>query len=64
MVQICKMIISPGVFFNTKNFDFPGCQGAERAKNGPKCRKFCLSHIISQEPYMIFIYGTHVCIKE
>ena len=36
MVHMCKMIISPGLFFNFQNFDFPGCQGGEWAKNGPK----------------------------
>ena len=31
---MCKMVISPGcLFFQFSNFDFPVCQGAERAKN-------------------------------
>ena len=36
MVQMCKMIITAGVFFDFKNFDFPGYQWAESAKNDPK----------------------------
>ena len=36
MVQMCKMIIPAGVFFDFKNFDFAGYQWAENAKNDPK----------------------------
>ena len=56
MVQMCK-IISPGVFFN-----FPGCQRAERAKNGPKWQKvlpvpLCISRTVH---HINVIFGTHV----
>ena len=39
--------------------------GGKREKNGPKCQKFlCVAPYISGTIYhMIFIYGTHVCIK-
>ena len=52
-------------FFLFRNFDFPGCQGAEEAKNGPKWQKFWfVSSFISRTIYhMIFIYVTDVCIK-
>ena len=36
---MCKMIISPGIFSLLQNFDFPGCKGGKRAKNGPKKTK-------------------------
>ena len=67
MVHMCKMIISPGIFFPIfQNFDFLGCHGGgggvKGLKNGPKQQK-----IMSVVPYisktiyhMIFIYGTHV----
>ena len=65
MVQMCKMIISPGVFFRFWNFDFFNCQGAERAKYGRKWQKvlFVTRYISGAIYHMIFIYGTHVCIK-
>ena len=53
------------MFFQCKSFDSPGYQEAGRVKNGSKCGK-----LLSVAPYisgtihhMIFIYGTHVCIK-
>ena len=65
MVQMCKIIIYPGVFFNVKILIFHGWQGAKRAKNGPKWQKF-----LAVAPYIsgtihisYFIYCTHVCIK-
>ena len=50
MVQMCKMIMSPG---------------GEGAKNGPKCQKFLsVAPYVSGTIYhIIFIYGTHVYIK-
>ena len=39
MVQMCKIIISPDVFFNFKILIFWFVRRAERAKNGPKWRK-------------------------
>ena len=35
LVHLCKMIISPCIFF-LENFDFFGCKGVKTAKNGPK----------------------------
>ena len=42
-----------------------GGGGVKREKNGPKCQKFLsVAPYISGTIYhMIFIYGTHVCIK-
>ena len=65
MVQISKMIVSPGVFFNVKIFIFQFVKGPKGQKNGPKCWK-CLSvapYISGTIYHMIFIYSTHVCIK-
>ena len=62
MVQMCKMKISPGVFFNFKILILKDCQGAERAKNGPKWQKFLsvASYISGTIYHMIFIHGTHL----
>ena len=48
MVQMCKMIISPGVFFNFKILIFLVVRGL-KGQNWPKMTKnFCLSHLIFQ----------------
>ena len=52
MVHMCKMI-SPQILVFFQNFDFLSCQISKRAKNGQKCQIICLSHSISQEPYII-----------
>ena len=52
---MCKMIISPGLFLIFSKFWFFGLLGGKRAKNGPKWEKFCLSHLVSQEPYSIWL---------
>ena len=52
MVQMCKMIIYPGVVFHC----FLGCQGVEKPKNGPKSWKF-----LSVTPYISgTIYDLHL----
>ena len=52
------------VFFSMLKFWFSslsrGWKGKKMAQN---LENFCLLHLIFQELYMIFIYGTHVCIK-
>ena len=62
MVQMCKMKISPGVFFNFKILILKDCQGAESTKNGPKWQKFLsvASYISGTIYHMIFIHGTHL----
>ena len=39
--------------------DFPGCQGAARAKNGPKCHKFLsvASYVSGTIYHIILIFG-------
>ena len=65
MVQMCKMIISPGAFFNVKILIFQFVKGLKVQKNGPKSWKFLpvASYISGIIYHMIFIYGIHVCIK-
>ena len=63
---MCKMIISLGVFFNFQILIFQVVRGTERAKNDPKWQKRFLSvppYISGTIYHMIFIYGTHACIK-
>ena len=61
IIYVCKMIISSGVFFHFfQNFVF------FREVKGEKMvqidKKFCLSHSISQEPYLIwFSFVVHMC---
>ena len=65
MVHMCEMLISLGDFFQYfKILIFWVVRGVKGQKMGQDDKKFCLSHLIFQESYiMIFIYGTHVCIK-
>ena len=55
MVHLCKMMISPGVFFNFSQFWFSELLG-------PKWEKIlsAMLHILGIIHYMILIYGTHV----
>ena len=48
-----KRIIFPGIFFIFGIIRRRGGGSGKRAKNGPKWQKFCLSHSISQELYII-----------
>ena len=66
MVQMCKLTISPGVFFNAKILIFKFVKGLKGQKNGRKCQKFLsVALYVSGTIYhMILIYGTHVCIKQ
>ena len=61
MVQICKMIISLGAFFNFQILIFWVVRGLK----GQKMTQFlsvapCISGTVY---HMMFIYGPHVCIK-
>ena len=49
MVHKCKLMISPGVFF--QNFDF-SVKGHKMVQNE---KRFCLFNTISQEPYIIWL---------
>ena len=56
MVQMYKMIISPGVFFSVKILIFLGCLGPKRTKHVLKWRKF-----LSVAPYISgTIYHHHL----
>ena len=51
MVHICKMIISPGIFFIFSKFWFSDCQGVKVQK---MAKNSCLLHLIFQKPYVIW----------
>ena len=56
LVHMCKMIISPGVFFHFfKILIFWVVRGVKRQKIVQNGKKFCPSHLISQEPYIIWL---------
>ena len=62
MVQMCKMIISPVVFFNFKILIFWVVRGLKGQKMAQNDKKFCLSHSVSQEPYIIWLWFlVHMC---
>ena len=61
MVQICKMLISPGVFFSFKILIFRGFR-VLKGQKWPKMTKN-LCHTFYFRNHISFIYGTHVCIK-
>ena len=64
MVQMWKMIISPGVFFYVKILIFQVVKGLKGQKMTQNVKKFCLSHLIFQELYITTssFCGTHVYI--
>ena len=62
MVQMCKMIIFPGVFFNFKILAFWVVRGLKGQKMAQNDKKFCLSHSICQELYIIWYWFlVHMC---
>ena len=63
MVNMCKMIISPGVFFQFfKILIFWVVSGIKGQKAVPNHKKFCLSCFISQEPCIIWLsFMVHMC---
>ena len=59
IVLMCKMIISPGVFFSFSKFWFFILLEGKRAKNSTKWPKI---QLISQEPYIIWLsFVVHKC---
>ena len=52
-MQICKIIISLGVFFNFKVLIFQVVRGLKGPKMTQNDKSFCLSHLIYLEPYII-----------
>ena len=68
LVQICKMMISSGVFFNFKILIFWVVSKLKWQKMAQNDKKFLsvapyISGTIYQMIFIIVIYGTHVCIK-
>ena len=62
MVQMCKIIISPGVFFNFKILIFWVFKWLKGQKMAQNDKIFRLSHSISQEPYIIWLWFLlHMC---
>ena len=62
MVQMCKIIICPGVLFNFKILIYRVVRRLKGQKNGPKWQKILPDslHIISGTVHhMIVIFGTH-----
>ena len=54
MVQMCKMIISPGVFLNFQILIFQVVIGLKGQKMAQNYKNFCLLHLIFQEQYIIW----------
>ena len=63
LVHFCKMMASPDSFLFYQNFDFLGFWGGgKRAKNAPKWQKDLVSHFVSQELYLIWLwFFGHIC---
>ena len=63
VVQKCKMIISPGAFFHFFNIlIFQVVSGVKQQKLAQNDKKLCLSHSMSQEPYIIWpSFVVHKC---
>ena len=61
MVHLCKMIISPDMFFIFSKFNFFGLLGGKGAKNGPKRQKILsvTFHVSGAIHHMIVIYDTN-----
>ena len=56
---MCKMMTSPDVFLIFLKFWFSQLLGGKMAQNG---KKFCLSHSVSQELYLIWLWFLlHFC---
>ena len=63
-----KRIISPGIFFFFSKFWFLGSLGLEGVLvKGQKIAQYdkelCLSHSVSQEPYIIYCDFWYMCVK-
>ena len=60
MVEMCKMIISPGVFFSAKILIFQVVKRLKGQIMDQNDKNFCLLHLIFQEPYIIW-YDLYLC---
>ena len=54
VVQMCKMVISPGVFFYVEILIFQVVKGLIGQKMAQNVENFYLLHFIFQEPYIIW----------
>ena len=62
MVLMFKMIISPRVLFSFSKLDFPGCYRVKGQKMAQNDKKFYLSHLLSQAPYIVWLlFMVHKC---
>ena len=55
VAHMCKMIISPGVFYFFKFLIFRVVKGVKGQKMVQNDKKFCPMHSSSQEPYIIWL---------
>ena len=63
MVQMCKMIIFPAVFFIFYKFWFFRLLGGWKGKKWPLSVAPYLIITVTYYGHLIFIYGTYVCTK-
>ena len=64
MIHMRKMVISAGIFFIFSKFWFFGSiEGVKGQKIAQNDKKLCLSHSVSQEPYMIYCDFWFTCVK-
>ena len=62
LIQLCKMMISPGFFHFFKILIFQVINGGKREKMTQDDKKFCLLCSISLEPYTIWLsFMLHLC---
>ena len=61
VVQMCKMITSPGVFFNFKILVFQVVKGLKGQKMAQNIENFCLLRLTFQEPYIIWSSLWYTC---
>ena len=60
-VHLCKMMISPGVYFIFAKFRFFGLLGGQKAKNGPKWQKILSVTLHISGPIHKMSFMVHMC---
>ena len=61
MVHMCKMIISPWLFFIFSKFSFFGLLGSKRAKNGPNWQKNLSITLYISRTIIWLLFILHLC---
>ena len=61
MVQVCKMVLSPGVLFNFKILIFRVVRGLKGQKITQNDKSFCLSHLIFQNHISYDLHLWYTC---